>query len=110
MLTQTLRELERDGMITRHVFPTRPPGVEYRLSPLGDSALGPLAALVEWAEGSRAGIRSARERFDAGLRAGQSRGGASPGPAKARQRTLIKRGGPRPPPLTHCVRRRRPLL
>jgi DNA-binding HxlR family transcriptional regulator len=82
MLTQTLRELERDGMITRHVFPTRPPGVEYRLSPLGDSALGPLAALVEWAEGSRAGIGSARERFDAGL--AQDRAAAAQAPALRR--------------------------
>jgi DNA-binding HxlR family transcriptional regulator len=67
MLAQTLRELERDGMVTRRVFPTKPPSVEYRLSPLGLSALGPLAALVEWAESSHAGIRSARERFDAAL-------------------------------------------
>jgi DNA-binding HxlR family transcriptional regulator len=67
MLTQTLRELERDGMVSRHVFPTKPPSVEYRLSPLGQSALGPLAALVEWAENSHARIQSARERFDAAL-------------------------------------------
>jgi len=67
MLTQTLRELERDGMITRHVFPTKPPSVEYRLSQLGKSALDPLAALVKWAESSHAGIRSARARFDAAL-------------------------------------------
>ncbi len=37
MLTQTLRDLERDGLITRHVFPTKPPSVEYRLAPLGQS-------------------------------------------------------------------------
>lgn len=65
MLTQTLRDLERDGMITRHVFPTKPPSVEYRLSPLGQSVLGPLAGLVEWAETSHAAIRVARARFDA---------------------------------------------
>jgi len=65
MLTQTLRQLERDGMISRHVFPTKPPSVEYRLSPLGDSLLGPLAGLVEWAESSHVQIQQARKRFDA---------------------------------------------
>lgn len=65
MLTQSLRDLERDGMITRHVFPTKPPSVEYRLSPLGQSMLEPLAGLVEWAESSHAAIRAARAQFDA---------------------------------------------
>lgn len=65
MLTQSLRGLERDGMITRHVFPTKPPSVEYRLAPLGASMLEPLVRLVIWAEGSHADIRAARERFDA---------------------------------------------
>ena len=64
MLTQTLRNLERDGMITRHVFPTKPPSVEYRLSPMGSSVLTPLANLVEWAERSHAALRDARARFD----------------------------------------------
>lgn len=65
MLTQSLRNLERDGMVTRHVFPTKPPSVEYRLSSLGVSVLEPLAGLVEWAEKNHAGIRHAREQFDA---------------------------------------------
>lgn len=64
MLTQTLRDLERDGLITRHVFPTKPPSVEYRLAPLGQSILAPLAGLVEWAEASHASIQAARARFD----------------------------------------------
>jgi DNA-binding HxlR family transcriptional regulator len=64
MLTQTLRDLERDGMITRHVFPTKPPSVEYRLAPLGQSLLDPLAGLVDWAERTHADIRLARARFD----------------------------------------------
>lgn len=64
MLTQTLRGLERDGMAIRHVFPTNPPSVEYRLSPLGSSVLEPLAALVEWADRNYARIRDARARFD----------------------------------------------
>ena len=67
MLTQTLRDLERDGLATRHVFPTKPPSVEYCLSPLGVSVLEPLAILVEWAEGSHPGIQRARARFDAAL-------------------------------------------
>ncbi len=65
MLTQTLRNLERDGLVTRHVFPTKPPSVEYRLSDLGRSALGPLAVLVSWAEASHPAIRRARAAFDA---------------------------------------------
>ena len=65
MLTQTLRELERDGLATRHVFPTKPPKVEYRLSALGRSVLAPLAGLVEWAEANYASIRQARAAFDA---------------------------------------------
>lgn len=65
MLTQTLRGLERDGLATRHVFPTKPPSVEYRLSPLGRSILEPLAGLVEWAERNYPDVRQARARFDA---------------------------------------------
>ena len=65
MLTQTLRDLERDGLAEREVFPTKPPKVQYSLSPLGRSVLPPLAGLVGWAEDSFAAIRQARERFDA---------------------------------------------
>lgn len=65
MLTQTLRNLERDGLATRHVFPTKPPRVEYRLSTLGQSVLGPLAGLVRWAEDHYPIIRESRARFDA---------------------------------------------
>ena len=64
MLTQTLRNLERDGMVTRHVFPTKPPSVEYRLSPLGQSVLAPVATLIAWAESNHASIQRARARFD----------------------------------------------
>jgi DNA-binding HxlR family transcriptional regulator len=65
MLTQTLRDLERDGLIARRVFPTKPPSVEYRLTELGQSLLEPLSALVIWAEKSHAGIEAARTQFDA---------------------------------------------
>jgi DNA-binding HxlR family transcriptional regulator len=64
MLTQTLRDLQRDGILTRHVFPTKPPSVEYRLSPLGISVLLPLAGLVEWAEAHHGEIQQARTHYD----------------------------------------------
>lgn len=64
MLTQTLRDLERDGLIARRVFPTKPPSVEYRLTELGDSLLEPLTALIAWAEKSQARIAVARTAFD----------------------------------------------
>ncbi|MFC6338298.1 transcriptional regulator [Pseudomonas sp. CCM 7891] len=64
MLTQTLRDLERDGLITRHVFPTKPPGVEYRLAPLGLSLLEPMASLIDWADRCYGDIHVARARFD----------------------------------------------
>ena len=64
MLTQTLRDLQRDGLIGRQVFPTKPPSVEYSLSPLGRSLLEPLAMLVGWAERNHPEIRMARARFD----------------------------------------------
>lgn len=64
MLTQTLRNLERDGLLLRKVFPTKPPSVQYRLSALGESALEPLAALVDWAERSGVAIETARRHFD----------------------------------------------
>ncbi|GLW38863.1 hypothetical protein Pcaca04_27990 [Pectobacterium carotovorum subsp. carotovorum] len=69
MLTQTLRDLERDGLIERHVFPTKPPSVEYKLAPLGHSLLDPLSVLIEWADNYHAGICKAREKFDAALSA-----------------------------------------
>lgn len=63
MLTQTLRDLQADGMIEREVFPTTPPSVEYRLSAMGKSFLTPLSAMVEWALANHPGIRKAREVF-----------------------------------------------
>lgn len=68
MLTQTLRDLERDGLITRHVFATKPPSVEYRLAPLGQSLLEPMATLVDWADRRYSDIHAARVRFDGASR------------------------------------------
>jgi len=62
-LVQALRNLEEDGIVTRHVFPTKPPSVEYRLTELGRSMLEPLAAIIAWAERSHGDIRLARERY-----------------------------------------------
>ena len=64
MLTQTLRDLERDGLIARKVFPTKPPSVEYRLTPLGETILEPLTVLVRWADRSHAAIKNARLAYD----------------------------------------------
>jgi DNA-binding HxlR family transcriptional regulator len=64
MLTTTLRGLERDGLVTRTVYPTKPPQVEYALSALGRSLLEPVAVLATWAQGHRAEIRRAREAFE----------------------------------------------
>jgi DNA-binding HxlR family transcriptional regulator len=64
MLTATLRGLERDGFVTRTVFPTIPPRVDYQLTQLGQELLTPVAALGEWARSNILRIREARERFD----------------------------------------------
>lgn len=68
MLTLTLRALERDGLVTRTVHPTIPPRVEYELTPLGRTLLGPLKALAQWAVDNRDVIGGARERYDAAQR------------------------------------------
>lgn len=50
VLTQTLRDLERDGLVERTVYPTVPPRVEYALTPLGNTLREPLAAICRWSE------------------------------------------------------------
>ncbi|MEA5456408.1 helix-turn-helix domain-containing protein [Sinomonas sp. JGH33] len=64
VLTQTLRTLERDGLVSRAVFAEVPVRVEYRLTPLGKSLLGPLDAIRAWAESHAGKILDAREAFD----------------------------------------------
>ncbi|MBB5535074.1 winged helix-turn-helix transcriptional regulator [Rhizobium giardinii] len=65
MLTQTLRDLQRDGYIGREVFPTQPPSVEYRLTPLGQSFLVLVKGLVDWSKEHHDAIRAARAEYDA---------------------------------------------
>ncbi len=65
MLTQTLRNLQRDGMVARQVFDTKPPSVEYRLTPLGQSLIVPFGQLIEWANDSIGTINRSRTQFDA---------------------------------------------
>ncbi len=62
MLTQTLRRLERDGLVERTVYPVVPPRVEYRLTRLGASLGEPLSALCRWAEHRLPQMLAARER------------------------------------------------
>lgn len=65
MLTQSLRDLERDGYIYRKVYPTKPPSVEYGLTDLGKSMLVPLHDLVIWASDNFAAVDSSRKIYDA---------------------------------------------
>lgn len=63
MLAQTLRTLERDGYVSRKVYPTIPPKVEYTLTPLGESLLAKVEPLVEWAEANHNRVRKARKAY-----------------------------------------------
>lgn len=65
MLTQTLRTLERDGIISRTVTPSVPVRVDYELTPLGGSLAALLTAVKDWAETHFEEVRAARERYDA---------------------------------------------
>jgi DNA-binding HxlR family transcriptional regulator len=83
MLTLTLRGLERDGLVTRTVYPTIPPRVDYELTKLGHTLQEPLVAVAEWARTNRPAILEARKVFDAGSTASPSsrRGAPRRGPA-----------------------------
>ena len=65
MLTTTLRQLERDGIVERTVHPVVPPRVDYALTPLGCTLHETIKALVVWTERNQAGIAAARARYDA---------------------------------------------
>lgn len=64
VLTQTLRALERDGLVSREIFAEVPPRVEYTLTPLAVTLLGPLDAVREWAENNAGAIIDARDGYD----------------------------------------------
>lgn len=64
MMSETLRGLQRDGLIWRKVYPTVPPGVEYGLTELGLSLMTPLGVLVEWTAAHHDRVRAARQVFD----------------------------------------------
>jgi DNA-binding HxlR family transcriptional regulator len=64
MLTQTLRRLERDGLVQRTVYAEVPPRVEYALTPLGRTLCAPLAALRTWAETNITAVQVAQQCYD----------------------------------------------
>lgn len=64
MLTTTLRNLERDGFVTRTVTPTSPPQVEYALTAMGRDLFRPIAALAEWTWANADAIDAARTAYD----------------------------------------------
>ena len=64
MLTQTLRKLERDGLVSRHVYPEVPPRTEYELTRLGHTLIEPMGALCDWAGMHLAELEQARKRYD----------------------------------------------
>jgi DNA-binding HxlR family transcriptional regulator len=68
MLTLTLRSLERDGLVTRTVYPTKPPSVEYELTGLARTLLEPVMGLVAWVQKSQATIEQAQVKYDKALR------------------------------------------
>ena len=65
MLTVTLRQLERDGLVTRTVYPVVPPRVEYALTPLGATLHSTIQALVTWTEAHQDEVAAARAAYDA---------------------------------------------
>ena len=64
MLTATLRNLERDGLLTRRLFPEIPPRVEYQLTALGKNLISPVSGLMGWIQSNWNGIKKARSDFD----------------------------------------------
>lgn len=69
VLSQTLKRLERDGLVSRTAFPTVPVTVEYAITPLGRTLAGALGALVEWSERNIQSVQAAQRDFDARQRA-----------------------------------------
>ena len=72
MLTVTLRQLERDGLVRRTVHPVVPPRVDYELTPLGATLHDTIQALVNWTEKHQNEVAAARGRYDARAQAEQN--------------------------------------
>jgi DNA-binding HxlR family transcriptional regulator len=68
MLSQTLRRLEQDGLVTRTAYATIPPRVDYALTPLGQSFLQPMRGMLQWAEQNHTQVRDARQAYVPPLR------------------------------------------
>jgi len=64
MLTQTLRDLERCGLVAREIFPEVPPRVEYSLTPLGRSLVEVIDTVIDWAEAHTPQVLDAQKKFD----------------------------------------------
>ncbi|TKH43016.1 helix-turn-helix domain-containing protein [Paenibacillus sp. FSL R10-2782] len=64
MLTQTVRKLERDGLVQRHITPTVPATVEYSLTPLGETLLLPMKELRQWGRTNYSHVEEARVNYD----------------------------------------------
>ncbi|MFF4413015.1 winged helix-turn-helix transcriptional regulator [Streptosporangium sp. NPDC001559] len=67
VLTESLRAMERDGFVTRTAYPGVPPRVEYELTDLGRSLLGPMYAWCRWSEEHLTELEAAREAYDAAV-------------------------------------------
>jgi DNA-binding HxlR family transcriptional regulator len=74
MLTVTLRNLERDGLVSRRIYPEVPPRVEYTLTDLGVSLHESILGLVQWSENHTTEIQQARTRYDGSTEAPVSNG------------------------------------
>ena len=72
MLTQTLRDLERDGLVRRTIYAEIPPRVEYELTPLGHTLCGPLGSLTQWAHDNFEEVKKAQAEFDSARAAARS--------------------------------------
>jgi DNA-binding HxlR family transcriptional regulator len=81
MLTVTLRQLERDGLVERTVYPVVPPRVEYSLTPLGVTLHATIKSLVAWTEEHRPEIAAARAAYDARSAAPEPAAGPAPSAA-----------------------------
>jgi len=104
VLSQTLRALERDGLVTRTAYAEIPPRVEYELTPLGQTLREPLAAIRDWAEAHLHEVLAARDEADARNRT--DRGTRQAGPR--RNRALLRADPPSTRPSPPGLRSPRP--